>query len=167
MKVAIQILPATPSDIDILTQVEIASKAQSMLPYLESFEMDYEKRFARWQTYFAGQSPTSAKPERVVFKALIENELIGYIAGHLTTRYHKDAEIQSFYVLKEYQRKGVGLQLLQCFVKWLIELEAGSLCVGIAEANPYQAFYLKFNGKYLNPHWIYWDDLNKLLQDLS
>ncbi len=37
------------------------------------------------------------------------------------------------------------------------------LCVGIAPDNPYRAFYLKYGGQHLNPHWIYWKDAAKLL----
>lgn len=165
MDLVIQI--ATELDIDVLTKVEIESKIHSIPDMIEPLEVDYKKRFDRWQTYFVGQSPASAKPERIVFKALIGNELVGYIAGHLTTRYDKDAEIQSFYILKEYQGKGIGGQLLHHFVKWLLQYDVKSLCVGFHEANPYQAFYIKYGGKYLNPHWIYWDEVNDLLPKLS
>jgi ribosomal protein S18 acetylase RimI-like enzyme len=156
------ILVATENDIAELATVEIESKQQSIPELLEDFEVDYAAREHRWRTYFRGESPQTSKPQRQVFKAVINEKIIGYIAGHLTTRYGKDAEIQSFYVLKEFQRKGIGTTLLAKFVNWFNTLEAQSLCVGIKADNPYKAFYLKHGGQYLNEHWVYWDNCLKL-----
>ena len=157
---------ATITDIEELTKVEIESKLQSF-DNNETVAIDYDTRLYRWNTYFNGQSPASAKHERVVFKAVIDDDIIGYIAGHLTSRYEQDAEIQSFYIFKQQQRKGVGSKLLESFLNWLITQNAKSLCVGIAPENPYQAFYLKYGGQYLNPHWICWDDVNALHNKIS
>jgi GNAT superfamily N-acetyltransferase len=93
--------------------------------------------------------------------------MVGYLAVHLTSRYDKDAEIQSFYVLKEYQRRGIGTALLKEAASWAMNLNAKSLCVGIALENPYQQFYLKYGGTFLNPHWIVWDDINLLKSKLG
>jgi GNAT superfamily N-acetyltransferase len=149
---------ASIPDIEILTRVEIASKLQSFPEYMDATAIDYTTRLLRWQTYFNGESPASAKPERIVFKAIKNERIVGFIAGHLTSR-HKDAEIQSFYVLKDEQRQGIGSGLLKSLLPWLISHNAKSLCTGIFPENPYQAFYLKYGGEYLNQHWIYWDDL--------
>ena len=161
-----EIIVATITDIEELTRVEIESKLQSF-DNNEPIAIDYDTRLYRWNTYFNEQSPASAKPERIVFKAVIDDSIIGYIAGHLTNRYEKDAEIQSFYVLKHQQRKGIGSKLLYHFTGWLIDKNAKSLCVGIALENPYQQFYLKYGAQYLNPHWIYWDDISFLRNKIS
>ncbi len=155
------------SDIEELTNVEIESKKLSIPQIVEDFELDYSARLFRWQTYFAGKSPQTSKPERVVLKVIIDDKIAGYIAGHLTTRYEIDAEIQSFYILKEHQRKGIGKLLLTELVNWLLAINAHSLCVGIAPGNPYKAFYLKYGGQYLNEHWIWWDDINELADKLT
>ena len=155
------ILIADIKDAEELTRVEIESKLLSLSEIIEPFEIDYDGRLYRWGTYFRGESPQTSKPERIVFKAVIDGNILGYIAGHLTTRYDKDVEIQSFYILKEYQRKGLGKTLLSLFINWLKDNGANSLCVGIWPDNPYKAFYLKHCGQYLNAHWIYWDDLNQ------
>jgi GNAT superfamily N-acetyltransferase len=150
---------ATTADIDELTRVEISSKKESIPECIGEVDIHYATRQYRWQTYFAGQSPATSKPGRIVFKAVDEDRIIGFIAGHLTTRFDKDAEIQNFYVLKNYQRKSIGYTLLVQLIKWLAANKANSLCVGIAEYNPYQSFYLKYGGQYLNEHWIFWDDI--------
>jgi len=150
---------ATSVDIDELTRVEIASKKESTPEYISEVDVDHATRLCRWQTYFAGQSPATSKPERIVFKAVSDGQIIGFIVGHLTTRFDKDAEIQNFYILKNHQRKGIGYALLTRLAEWLAANKANSLCVGIAEHNPYQRFYLKYGGRYLNKHWIFWDDI--------
>ncbi len=149
-------------DAEALTSVEITSKKQSIPDLVEEIEIDYERRLQRWQNYFAARSPSSSLPERMVLKAVENDEIVGYIAGHRSTRYSLDSEIQSFYILKEYQRKGIGANLFLRFLEWLIPTGAKSLCVGIEPENHYRAFYLKHGGKHLNPHWIYWDDLMAL-----
>ena len=150
---------STEADIAELAQVEIDSKRESIPEVVDDFELDVPLRVNRWMTYFKGQSPQTSKPERLILKATDKGHIIGYIAGHLTTRYSLDAEIQSFYILKSYQRQGLGKRLFMEFVHWLGSKHATSLCVGIAPANKYKAFYLKNGGQYLNEHWIYWADI--------
>jgi GNAT superfamily N-acetyltransferase len=162
----VEIVIATKADVDELTNVEVESKLQSFTDN-EPVAIDYDTRHYRWSTYFNGQSPASAKPERVIYKAIIGGKIVGYIAGHLTIRYEKDAEIQSFYILREYQRKGIGAKLLAEFLGWLQIQNAVSLCVGIDSTNPYQAFYHKYGAGYLNPHWMFWDDVEELRYKLE
>jgi GNAT superfamily N-acetyltransferase len=153
---------ASEVDIDELTQVEIESKKQSIPEIIEDFEIDKLSRVTRWSTYFKGQSPHTSKPDRLVLKAVMKNRIVGYLAGHLTTRYNLDAEIQSFYILKQHQRHGIGKKLLAEFAKWLVSKNVASLCVGIAPTNKYKAFYIKNGGQYFNDHWIYWTDIKDL-----
>ena len=154
---------AHEADKEQLTTIEIESKIQSIPECVDAIEIDYDLRLYRWGTYFNGTSPASSKPPRIILKAVTDGTIIGYIAGHLTNRYGLDAEIQSFYILKEYQRNGTGKQLLKILVEWLLTQHAKSLCAGINPANKYQAFYLKYGGRYLNEYWIWWNDAEKLL----
>ena len=163
----IRIEVASPADISALARVEIESKLQSFPEHMDAIAIDPEIRVHRWHTYFDGESPVSAKLPRIVFKAIKDKQIIGFIAGHLTTRYDKDAEIQSFYVLRSEQRNGIGSALLEKLLTWLKEQKAKSLCVGIFPENPYLVFYLKFGGLHLNPHWIYWDDLSLVQEKLE
>ncbi len=161
-----EIQVATSADIEVITHVEIESKLQSFPGLMAAHDIDFDTRAYRWKTYFAAQSPASAKPERIVFKAIDGDRITGYLAVHLTTRYDKDAEIQSVYVLKAYQRGGVGTALLKHAIGWMMNFNAKNLCVGIAPENPYQQFYLKYGGSFLNPHWIVWDNINLLKEKL-
>lgn len=156
-----KIFIADEADIGELVQVEIESKLQSIPELIEDIEIDSSSRTYRWQTYFKGQSPQTSKPERITLKAVnTNNKIIGYLSGHLTTRFNLDAEIQSFYVLKNEQGKGIGTKLLMEFMKWLISHNAKSLCVGFNPENKYKSFYLKHGGQYRNEHWIVWQDIS-------
>jgi GNAT superfamily N-acetyltransferase len=163
----IQIAIASAKDIETLAGVEIESKLRSFPEPIDMVEVEYTNRVSQWTTYFNGETPVSAKPERIVFKAIKGEKIVGLIAGHLTSRYSKDAEIQKFYVLKDEQRKGVGTELLKNLLVWLSRHRVKSLCVGIDHENLYQKFYLKYGGLHLNPHWIYWDDLDEIEQRLE
>ena len=154
---------ANETDIKELAQVEIESKKQSLAECIEDYEIDFPSRINRWKTYFKGQSPQTSKPDRVTLKAVNnDDKIIGYLSGHLTTRFNLDAEIQSFYILKTEQKKGIGTMLLKEFTKWLEKKNAKSLCVGFKPENKYKSFYLKHGGQYLNEHWIIWNDITKL-----
>jgi GNAT superfamily N-acetyltransferase len=163
----IRIEVASPADISALARVEIESKLQSFPEHMDEIAIDPEIRTYRWHTYFDGETPVSAKAPRIVFKAIKDRQIVGFIAGHLTNRYEKDAEIQSFYVLRNEQRSGIGSALLKSLLTWLKKQNAKSLCVGIFPENPYLVFYLKYGGLHLNPYWIYWDDLSFVQEKLE
>jgi GNAT superfamily N-acetyltransferase len=163
----LEILLADPCDIGELTRVEIESKVESIPQLIEPVEVNPARRRERWRTYFLAQSPATSRAERVVLKALVDGELVGYLAGHLTTRFGKDAEIENFYVLRSRQRQGIGSALLRRFTAWLAEQGARSLCVGIFRDNPYQAFYLKYGGAHLNAHWVVWADVAAMRSRLA
>src|SRR5687767_1643629 len=113
-----EIVTATSSDIADLTRIEIESKRASIPHLVDPEEIDPTRRRQRWSTYFRGESPATSKPERCVLKAAIDAACVGYVAGHLTSRHGMEAEIQSFYVLREYQRKGIGSALLSALTEW-------------------------------------------------
>ncbi len=150
---------ATVSDLHRLTQVEIESKKASIPQCVESVELDKTLRYRRWETYMAGSSPSSSLPERVIFVAKEQDTIIGYLAGHHTTRFGLDCELQSVYVLKPSQGQGIGTALLERFAAWMTEHLFRSACVGVAPENPYRAFYLKQGAVAKNPHWLIWEDL--------
>lgn len=158
---------ASDADIEALTRVEIESKLRSFSGHIDMASVDHSDRLYQWQTYFKGETPVSAKPQRVVFKAVKDDKIIGLVAGHLTSRFGKDAEIQKLYVLKDEQGKGAGTHLLKNLLSWLVTHKAKSLCVGIDPENPYLSFYIKYGGMHLSPHWIFWDDLAFLQQKLT
>ena len=58
----------------------------------------------RMAAYFDGEHhPQQALPSRVGYVALVPEGVIGYIAGHLTTRHGCDGEVQYLFVAPEFR----------------------------------------------------------------
>lgn len=154
---------AGPDDVPDLVRVEIQSKRASIPHLVDAVALDPVSRAQRWRIYLRGEAPVTSRRERRVFKSLSEGGMVGYIAGHLTTRWDMDAEIQSFYVLRTWQRQGIGSALFSAMAEWLVASGARRVCVGIAAENPYRGFYEKHGARYLNPHWMYWSDIRGIV----
>lgn len=148
-----------------LTQIEIDGRTDSKADDVPPLETYFPLRLQRWTAYMTGQaSPQQAKPDRVVLKACVDGEIIGFIAGHLTTRHDKDAEIQAIHVLKDYENVGIDQRLLLRFIAWVRQHSARSLCAEIAADSPYRETFVKYGAQQINACWIYWDDAEQLAE---
>lgn len=167
-----KILEVKLQDLEELTRLEIKSlirltpagvDAKTVFPHVL---LDFQSRLHHWLKYLSGaSSPKLARRERVAFKACADDKMVGFIAGHLTNRFGKDVEIESFYTLEDDQQTGAWGQLLLHFIEWARGHEAKSLCVGVGpELNEYREFFIKYGATYLNPRWIYWDDMAALAE---
>lgn len=57
-----------------------------------------------------------------------------------------ERQIFSFYLLPEFQRKGIGSRLFKMCAAQIVEEGCGSLCLDTLEASPYRMFYEKLGG---------------------
>ena len=122
-----------------------------------------ERLLARWDAYIRRvQHPQHALEPRALFGAFHDDRLIGYIAGHFSGRHGAQGELESIYILKDFQRRGVGSALLAKLADWFVTNHRRTVCVGIEPANPYKQFYEKRGARYINPHWLVWDDIGAL-----
>ena len=117
--------------------------------------LDYKGRESRWKERLETQ-------EEGKFFYVAEDEsrnIIGFVVGGLeqfepeiddpkTSQY--DGELLAIYVLENYQRKGIGTQLVQKVVKNLLEHTISSMLVWTLKRSKYCAFYEKLGGKLLN-----------------
>lgn len=80
--------------------------------------------------------------------------VIGFVSGGFER--HADhiynGEIYALYVLKNYQRQGVGTKLVSALARRLNQFGIYSMLVRVLEHNPYRRFYEKINGIYLRKH---------------
>lgn len=120
--------------------------------------LDYKGRESQWKERLENQ-------EKNHFFYVVEDELrniIGFAVGGLeqfepniedpiTSKY--DGELLAIYVLEDYQRKGIGAQLVQKVVKNLLEHAINSMLVWALKESKYRAFYEKLGGKYLTENY--------------
>jgi GNAT superfamily N-acetyltransferase len=114
--------------------------------------------------YFDGQHhPQQALLPRVMFVAQEGNDLIGYIAGHLTRRFDCAGELQWIYVSPPRRRGGVASSLLLCLAEWFKQQLASRVCVNVARSNSVaHAFYSRNGARVVNQHWLVWEDIAAL-----
>jgi ribosomal protein S18 acetylase RimI-like enzyme len=123
-----------------------------------------EERMSR---YLAGEHhPQQALLSRVIYVALEGDAVVGYIAGHLTTRYDCDGELQWIYVVPEYRGRGIASELLRLLAGWFDEQNALRVCVDVEPTNiAGREFYTRHGAQSLNPHWLVWNDISNVLRD--
>lgn len=81
-------------------------------------------------------------------------KVIGLISGGYERQedHIYNGEIYALYVLKNYQRQGIGTKLVSALAKQLNQFGIYSMLVRVLEHNPYRRFYEKINGIYLRTH---------------
>lgn len=103
--------------------------------------------------------PQFARPERSVWGArTAQGDLAGYVAGHLTSRFDCQGELQWIYVLAPHRRLGVATSLLGVLASWFAEQHAYRVCVDVGNETA-RAFYVRHGAVPLNPHWMVWPDI--------
>lgn len=118
----------------------------------------------RMLQYLAGQHhPQQALPPRVMWMATEKKSPIGYIAGHLTTRFGCDGELQWIYIIQSRRRLGVASSLLHHMAQWFVEHEARRVCVDVGDDNA-RPFYRRHGAVDLSRHWMVWDDIGRAVK---
>jgi GNAT superfamily N-acetyltransferase len=130
-------------------------------------------RAREWQTaefwkasiraYLSGErSPQKALPLRAAFVAAEEAEVVGFVAGHGTTRHDCDAELQWINVAEGWRGRGIAGLLIERMAAWFVEQNLTRVCVDPDE--PARALYTKYGAEALNGHWMVWEDSRQMLE---
>ncbi len=116
----------------------------------------------RMAAYFNGSHhPQQARAPRLGYLALVDDAVIGYIAGHQTTRHGCAAEVQYLYVAPEYRRRGVATSLLRLMADWFADAGALKVCVCVDENSPAAIpFYQSTGAVAFKRLWYRWDDIS-------
>jgi ribosomal protein S18 acetylase RimI-like enzyme len=118
-----------------------------------------------WKHRIAGYLNCELHPQhalipRVIYIALERDELVGFIAGHLTRRFGCDGELEWINVIPERRRSGVASELLRLLWAWFAEQKARRICVDVDPGKiTARKFYKRHGASDLNPHWLVWDDV--------
>jgi GNAT superfamily N-acetyltransferase len=129
---------------------------------------DNDTQHAFWENritaYLQGiHHPQHALAPRVIYVARQDGKVLGFIAGHLSTRYQCEGELQWVDVLETNRREGIATALLAKLAGWFQWHNAKKICVDAANDGA-KAFYEKSGAKKLNEHWLYWDDITSRIQ---
>ncbi|HKR60655.1 MAG TPA: GNAT family N-acetyltransferase [Pyrinomonadaceae bacterium] len=116
----------------------------------------------RMAAYFDREHhPQSALPERSGYVAIADEAIIGYIAGHRTTRHGCEGEVQYLFVVPRNRRRGIATELLRLLAEWFVAQTAQKVCVAVAadslpEAQP---FFESVGASPLKRNWYTWEDI--------
>ena len=115
--------------------------------------------------YMRGElHPQQALAPRVVLVAEGGEDIVGFIAGHLTRRFGCDGELEWLDLVAACRRTGVAGELWRALATWFAGREARRICVDVDPQNaPARAFYRKHGAQDLNPHWLVWPDTSRSL----
>ncbi|HYO82253.1 MAG TPA: GNAT family N-acetyltransferase [Bryobacteraceae bacterium] len=115
----------------------------------------------RLTRYLSGEAnPQKALPQRAVFVGQAGVDIAGFIAGHLTTRFDCQGELEWINVDVSWRRSGVGSGLLSTMAAWFAEHRADRICVNVEPDNTAaMQFYARHGAVPLNRHWMVWPDL--------
>jgi len=118
----------------------------------------------RMAAYFDGtHHPQEALSPRIGHVALAGEAVIGYIAGHLTTRHGCAAEVQYLFVAPEFRRQGVATALLRLLAAWFVTRAALKVCVCMdADSPAAKPFYASTGASPFRRLWYGWDDISAL-----
>jgi len=75
-----------------------------------------------------------------------DGKIIGFLKLNRTDD-NKTIEMQSLYLLKDYQKKGIGRKLFEKAFEEARKLRYKKMKIGCLEGNPSNGFYLKMGGK--------------------
>ena len=93
-----------------------------------------------------------------------DGEVIGFIAGHLTRRYHCQGELQWINVAESQRRQGIATELLRELADWFAAYDAYKICVDAQPRNTEaRSFYARHGAEPLNDHWMVFQNINDAL----
>jgi GNAT superfamily N-acetyltransferase len=117
----------------------------------------------RMPRYLAGEHhPQYALAARVAFVAESGGELVGYIAGHATTRFGCAGELQWLLVSPAQRGGGVADLLLAALVNWFASQNIAAVCVNVEPDNvPARRFYARHGAVDLSEYWMTWPDVTR------
>jgi ribosomal protein S18 acetylase RimI-like enzyme len=105
-------------------------------------------------------NPQKALKPRVLYVAVADGAIVGFIAGHLTRRFDCDGELEWIDVVPEYRGNSVSKELVRRLAGWFTDHGAARICVDVDPENTIaRRFYRKHGARQLNKHWLVWDDI--------
>jgi GNAT superfamily N-acetyltransferase len=148
---SVEYRPAAAADVSALASI----RAQEW----ESEE--YWQR--RIDGYLSGElSPRYSLAARALIVAADHGEIVGFVAGHRTTRFACRGELEWIDVAKERRRQGIASRLLDLIGEWFVEQQAFPVCIDVNPKNlAARKLYAKHGARPLNQHWMIWEKIER------
>jgi ribosomal protein S18 acetylase RimI-like enzyme len=106
------------------------------------------------------QTPQFGLQPRAVYVAVDDNEVVGLIAGHLTTRFACQGELQWLNVANTHRGRRIADALLHKLAEWFIAEKAHKVCVNVAPSNdPARTVYTRHGAVSMGPQWLVFEDI--------
>lgn len=108
-------------------------------------KLSVEKRRKEWEWIY-----NNRKQDEVIFVAVNDDgEIVGFSNGgrNRNAEFDYDGELYAIYLLKEYQRQGLGKLLVSKVVESLRHRGYSSMMVWVLEENPSVKFYTALGGR--------------------
>lgn len=156
---------AEAGDLKRIAEIELRSQVGFNPSCQEKYENCFDTRYRWWCDYFDRTSRTgTTRIQRAIYVAMVKLNIVGYIAGHLTSQPDPQGEIQSMNILKPQRGKGVEVNLLRILARWFKSRRGASVCVNVAVHNPYREFYTQHGATAVNDSLYRWDDIGKVTE---
>ncbi len=109
-------------------------------------KLSYEKRESNWQEILSNVKNTG---DYVCVAENDSGQIVGFAAGgcERTGKYVYRGELFAIYILEEYQRQGIGRQLVRSVARKLAELSLNSMLAWVLGDNSACRFYEFLGGK--------------------
>ena len=141
-----RIRQATPADAPDIAKVNVESWRSTyngIVPNQYLNGMSHEKREKQWRSIIEN-------PDSIVLVAEgIDGSIGGYISGgrERSGKISFEGELYAIYLLKEWQRKGIGKQLVKQMLDEMRNKHIANMMVWVIEDNPSKRFYELIGGK--------------------
>ncbi|MFC6644699.1 GNAT family N-acetyltransferase [Granulicella cerasi] len=109
------------------------------------------------------QTPPYGLEPRAFFVAVddTENEVVGLIAGHLTTRFGCKGEIQWLDVDSRLRGQRIADKLLDAMFAWFRSQGAAKICVNVTPTNDSaRTVFLRRDAEAMGTHWMVFNDIS-------
>ena len=116
----------------------------------------------RMSLYLTGvHHPQHALPPRVAIVAESGGALLGFVAGHLTTRFGCSGELQWVLVDPGHRGGPVASGLMTRIAEWFVANNSPRVCVNVEPGNVRaRRFYQRHGAVDLDPYWMVWTDIS-------
>lgn len=107
-------------------------------------------------------NPQQALPPRIIYLAVCNDQVVGFIAGHLTRRFNCEGELQWIDTIAEFRNRGIASHLIKLLAAWFIRNKAYKICVDPGNQIA-RSLYSKNGATDLNDHWMFWNDIRMIV----